>query len=87
MDGAHVEHDAVVGETVGLVARGDGGDDVVPVPAAERVLGGAVGEVVGGGAGGAEVGCGCGAHQWYDLRVSAGAVEAPLYSTGIPPSG
>ena len=87
VDGAHVEHDAVVGETVGLVARGDGGDDVVPVPAAERVLGGAVGEVVGGGAGGAEVGCGCGAHQWYDLRVSAGAVEAPLYSTGIPPSG
>jgi hypothetical protein len=27
------------------------------------------------------------AHQLYDLRVSGGGMLAPLYSTGIPPSG
>ena len=75
-------------EAVGLVARGDGGDDVVPVAAGQGVLGGAVGDVVGGGAGGVKglEGSGC-AQQRYDLRVSAGGVVAPLYSTGMPPSG
>ena len=26
-------------------------------------------------------------HQLYDLRSSGGGICAPLYSTGIPPSG
>ena len=30
---------------------------------------------------------GVGAHQLYDLRWSGGGMVAPLYSTGIPPSG
>ena len=79
----HVDHDAVVLEAVGLVARGDLGGDGVPVVAVGGVVGGARGEVVGGGAG-----CVNGAgHQRYDLRVSTGGVAAPLYSTGMPPSG
>jgi len=46
VDGPHVDHDAVVLEAVGLVARGDLGGDGVPVAAVGGVVGGARGEVV-----------------------------------------
>ena len=87
VDGPHVDDDAVVLEAVLLVARGDLGRDLVPVAALGGPLRGALGERVGGGAGGVELGAAGGAHQRYDLRVSAGGVVAPLYSTGMPPSG
>ena len=37
-----------------------------------------------GGRGAGRLGLG---HQLYDLRVSGGGIVAPLYSTGMPPSG
>ena len=61
VDRTHVEDDPVVAQAVGLVALGDLGDDVVPVPAADGELLGAGGQLVRGGAGGAEGSCG--AHQ------------------------
>ncbi len=84
---AHVDHDALVGH-----ARVEG--DAVPVAAGDGedpALGGVVaGGVVGAGVGGRLehlAGLIGGAHQLYDLRWSGAGMVAPLYSTGIPPSG
>ena len=84
---AHVDHDALVGharvEGDGVpVAAGDGED-----PALGRVV---AGSLVGGSVSGRLedlAGLIRRAHQLYDLRWSGAGMVAPLYSTGIPPSG
>ena len=87
---AHVHHDALgvlVGDALdhGVpVLTGDGEDGALGgLPAARR------GCVVGRARrGGALVRHVLGrAHQVYDLRWSGGGISAPLYSTGMPPSG
>jgi hypothetical protein len=77
---AHVDDDALLAEAGGLLG------DVGPV-AARRLEGAqADGLVVDEVPGRVDAGRGLGAHE-YCLRWSAGGMVAPLYSTGMPPSG
>ena len=77
VDRAEVDDDALGGDGLDLV------QDVVPVAA----LGEDLGDVLDGQVGRAGGRVESGGHQFTLLRTSAGALTAPLNSTGMPPSG